>query len=78
MRLHLGLGVEEAEHKIPAWEHQMLLEQLEQERPWVTRAYTVAVEQIEGEPGEQERSGTTISPDPGSMAAAGFNVGGVG
>lgn len=47
MRRYLGLGVEAAEHNMPGWERQMLLEELLKDRPWIQ--YVVLVDLPEEE-----------------------------
>jgi hypothetical protein len=59
MRLYLHLGVEEAEHKIPAWEYHMLLDQLVDDRPWIT--YAVQVEHPDSGGGDGETDDVSMA-----------------
>lgn len=58
---------------MPWWESRMLVEQMEEDKPWITRA--VLVEEREQ---EDEDESPSVGWDLRSLAAAGFSVRDVG
>ena len=66
MRRWLGLSVQQAQD-LPWWEHQLLHEQLLEDKPWIT--YVVAVEMP-----EDDSVGTAVGGDAESLRGLGFTA----